>query len=429
MNAIKSYRERLPTNLGTAVDISRAGSLFIRALEPILHGDDIAFVVKFRDDYDPDRLWAAYDSLVRQNPALQVAFSSFGKSFSWVQIDSAELNAALERQRKRFYQLFSFEELLSPAHALTPPLPIRISQMEDRQICFQISHALSNGRSALQWIIYWLAAANGESVPIGQTKGRFDPTAPLTGLALLPLYLFNYLARAGLKQARKTVDLTHGKTPIPHDNGYASRAYSFSEPETNRILAKARALGLSFQQYMCLAVAEAMLSAQPEKSRVCIAVPTDLARYLPDLPRTVPGNYTGSMTVQLRRRAPLQSQIVRQFGWFRWGVDYWLTRLVSALSLSEQRLLNNMIRIASLPVHRRGPFQTISCAVSNVGTVAVPPTWGIESGYGTTKTQTIFFTVGILSGRLSANVTFARDLYDPEEVFPVADAAFANLVR
>ena len=70
---------------------------------------------------------------------------------------------------------------------------------------------------------------------------------------------------------------------------------------------------------MCLTVAEAMLSAQPEKSRVCIAVPTDLARYSPGLPRTVPGNYTGSLIVQLRRGAPLQSQITRQFGWFRRG--------------------------------------------------------------------------------------------------------------
>ncbi|MGH3632755.1 hypothetical protein [Mycobacterium sp.] len=419
----------MPINLETAVDVSRAGSLFIRAMEPMLHGDDMALVVKFRHNYDPDRLWASYDSLVRQNPALQVVFRSFGQSFSWVPIDSAELNIALDRQRERFSQLFSFEELLSPAHALMPPLPVRISQMGDREVCFQMSHALSNGRGAVQWIMYWLAAANGESVPVSQTAGRFDSTAPLTGIALLPLYILGYLAQAGLKQARKTVDLTHGKTPIPHDNGYASRTYSFSEPETNRILAKARALDFSLQQYMCLTVAEAMLSAQPEKSRVSIAVPTDLARYLPGLPRVAPGNYTGSMVVQLRRGVPLQSQIARQFGWFRLGIDYWLARLAAALSRNEQRFLNNLVRIASLPVHRRGPFQNISCVVSNVGVVATPANWGIESSYGTTKTQTIFFTVWILNGRLSANVTFARDLYDPEEVFPVADAAMANLGR
>ena len=57
----------------TAVEIGRVASLAIRAMEPMLHGDDMAFVVKFRDNYDPDRLWASYDSLVRQNPALQVA--------------------------------------------------------------------------------------------------------------------------------------------------------------------------------------------------------------------------------------------------------------------------------------------------------------------------------------------------------------------
>src|ERR1700758_5058664 len=314
---IRSYPGCLPINLEIAVDVGRVGSLFIRALEPMVHGDDIAFVVKFRDNYDPDRLWASYESLLRQNPALQVVLRPFDKSFSWVPIDATELNVALDRQRQRFPQFLSFEELLSPAHALTPPLPVRISQMGDREVCFQMSHALSNGRGVLQWFMYWLAAANGESVPVGQTAGRFHSTAPLIGLALLPFYLLGYFVRAGLNQARQTVDLTRGKTPIPHDNGYASRTYRFAEPDTNLILEKARALELTLQQYICLAVAEAMLAAQPEKSRVCIAVPTDLARYSPGLPRTVPGNYAGSLTVQLRRGAPLQSQIARQFGWVR----------------------------------------------------------------------------------------------------------------
>jgi hypothetical protein len=299
--------------------------------------------------------------------------------------------------------------------------------MEGGEVCFQMSHALSNGRGALEWILYWLAAANGESVPVGQAAGRFDSTAPLTGLALLPFYLLGYLAKAGLNPGRKTVDLTHGKTPIPHDNGYASQTYSFSEPESTRILAKARALDLSLEQYVCLAVAEAMLSAQPEKSRVCILVPTDLARYSPGLPRTVPGNYTGSLIVQLRRGAPLQSQIARQFGWFRRGVDYWLLRLLSAVTLTGQTFVNKLARTASVPIQRRGAFQNASCAVSNVGVVTLPAIWGIESGYGTTKTQTIFFLVGIVNGCLTINVTFARDLYDPEEVFRVADAALGSL--
>ncbi len=409
------------------MEVGRVATLRIRALEPMLRGDDIAFIGKFDDNYDPDRLWASYESLVRQNPALQVVLRPFGESFSWVPIDSAELNAALDHQRQHFRQLFSFEELLSPAHALMPPLPVRLSQMGDREICFQMSHALSNGRGVLQWIVCWLAAANGVSVPVGETTGRFKSTAPLTGLALLPFYLLGYLAKAGLNYARETVDLTHGKTPIPHDNGYVSRTYRFSEPETNRILANARALDLSLYQYMCLAVAEAMLSAQPEKSRVCIAVPTDLARYSPGFPRSVPGNYTGSLIVQLRRGAPLQPQIARQFGWLRVGIDYWLNRLVAAISRGEQGFLNNGARGASLPVHRRGPFGNFSCTVTNLGDVTTPASWGIEWGTGTTKTQTIFFGVGTFNGRFIATVTFARDLFEPEEVFRVADAALGGL--
>lgn len=423
------HRGCLPIDLETAVDVGRIGSLSIRAMEPIVGGDDIAFVLKFAD-YDPDRLWAAYESLLRQNPALQVVLRPVGNSFSWVTIDSEELNTGLDHQRQRFQQLFSLEELLSPAHALTSVLPVRISQMGDKTVCFQISHALSTGRSALQWIEYWLAAANGESARVAQTAGNFDSTAPLTGLTLLPFYLLGWSARAGRNHERETVDLTHGKTPIRHDNGYASRTYLFSESETDGILAKARALELSLTQYICVVVADALLSAQPEKSRVCIAVVTDLARYSPGLPCTVHGNYTGNLTVQLRRGTPLRSQIARQFGWLRWGVDYWLTWVAGVFTRSEQELVNNVARIASLPFRQRGPFQNISCAVTNIGAIKSPAIVAqVESGTGTTKSQSILFTVFRVHGRLTINVTFARDLYDPDEVFRVADAVRSDIAR
>ncbi|WP_131812168.1 hypothetical protein [Mycobacterium mantenii] len=422
----------MPINLESDMDVGRVGSLLIHALEPVLRGEDIAFVVTFREGYDPDRLWASYESLVRRNPALQVALKPVGNSYSWESIDSAELTAALDQQRAHFSQPFSFEELLLPAHALRPPLPIQISRVGDREVCFQMSHAFTSGRGALQWIEYWLAATDGECAAVDQKvdhpAGRFRSTAPLVGLALLPFYFLSFLARAGLKQARKTVDLTHGKTPIPHDKGYASRTYRFSEQETTRILDKAHALGLSLHQYVCLAVGEAMLSAHPEKSRVCIAVPTDLARYAPGLPHTVPGNFTGSLSVQLRRGAPLHSQVARQFRWFRWGIDYWLTRVIGFLSANQQKLLKTGARAASLPVLHRGPFQDVSCAVTNIGSIKSPAICAqVESGTGTTKSQTVLFTVFRLHGRLTGNVTFARDLYDTDEVFAIADAALAKL--
>lgn len=410
------------------MDVSRVASLNIRALEPILRGDEITFVMKFRDGYDPNDLWAAYETLVRQNPGLQLALKPAGRSFEWVRIGSTELNAALERQRQFFTRFFSLEDLLSPAHAMSPELPVRISQMGDKEVCFQISHTLTNGRGAIQWIDHWLTIANGDSVPPAPTAARIDNRVPKAGLALVPPYLLRYLMRAGLKHARETVDLTHGKTPVPHDRGYATRMYSFSELETSRIIGRAHDLGMSVHQYVCLAVAEAMLHAQPEKSRVSIVIPTDLARYSPDSPRSVPGNYTGGLAIQLRRDKPLQPQIERQFGWFRYGVDYWLPWMVGALFSNEQRLVKKHATDALIPVTGRGPFQNVSCAVSNVGDIKLPAICErIESGTGTTKSQFIFFTIGRLKGRFFGSVTFPRDLYDAEEVFRVADFAMARL--
>ena len=90
------------------MEVGRVATLRIRALEPMFRGDDIAFIGRFDDNYDPDRFWASYESLVRQNPALQVVLRPFGKSFSWVPIDSAELNAALDYQRQRFSPVIHF---------------------------------------------------------------------------------------------------------------------------------------------------------------------------------------------------------------------------------------------------------------------------------------------------------------------------------
>lgn len=410
------------------MDVGRVASLTIRALEPVLRGDDMAFVMKFRDGYEPNQLWAAYESVLRDNPALQLVLKPTGKSFSWTPIAATELDAALERQRRRFTQVLTLEDLLSPAHAMTPELPVRISQMGDKDVCFQISHVLTNGRGALQWIDQWLAIVGGERVPPTPLVDQIDCKAPRVGLFLLPPYLLRFLTQAGVRQGRTTVDLTHGRTPVPHDQGYASRMYSFSVLETSRIIARARFLEMSVHQYVCLAVAEAMLSAQPAKTRVSIAIPTDLARYSPESPRTVPGNYTGGLAVQLRRGAPLQPQIARQFRWFRYGVDYWLPWVLGALAGNEQKLLRRLARSATIPVSRRGPFRNITCAVSNVGDIKLPAICErIESGTGTTKTQTVFFTIGRLNGRFLANVTFARDLYDAEEVFRVADSAMGRL--
>ena len=135
-----------------------------------------------------------------------------------------------------------------------------------------MSHALSNGRGALHWVVCWVAAANGESVPVSETAGRF--IRPPRESDWLCCRSISWVFRTGGSEPRpRNSRLDPWQAPIPLEAATRPGLIGFSEPDTNRILAEARALDLSLTQYLCVSAAEAMLSAQPEKSRVCIAVP------------------------------------------------------------------------------------------------------------------------------------------------------------
>jgi hypothetical protein len=103
---------------------------------------------------------------------------------------------------------------------------------------------------------------------------------------------------------------------------YAEWTYLLTSEETERVLKQSAEADLTVTENLCRAMATALLEAQPEKSRVCISVPTDLgtqAALSPDMA----GNYTGALIVQLFRDQPLDSQIRRAFRWGRCGVHYW----------------------------------------------------------------------------------------------------------
>jgi hypothetical protein len=242
-------------------------------------------------------------------------------------------------------------------------------------------------------------------------------------------YVAEFLLLCGWRPGCNSVDLTHGKLPAAGCAEFSVKKYAFTPEETEQALQRCRSLRLTVSQAVCAALAEALFAAQPDKSRACISVPTDLGPFLPEHPRTSPGNYTGSLIVQLRRGTALEIQIRRAFRWLSRGIDYWLPRTLGALALSERALSETFARTAALPIPERGPFENLSCAMSNLGTIQLPVMRRqLHSISVTGRTQTILVCVVSLNGRMSVEVSAARSLFDPAEVFGVTDRAVAQLL-
>jgi len=53
-------------------------------------------------------------------------------------------------------------------------------------------------------------------------------------------------------------------------------------------------------------VAEVLFDLYPDKNRILMSIPTDLREVLPWIPPNLPGNFTGSLVVQLFRESDLQ---------------------------------------------------------------------------------------------------------------------------
>jgi hypothetical protein len=241
-------------------------------------------------------------------------------------------------------------------------------------------------------------------------------------------YLASFAWRAGVNASNSTVDLSRGRKPGLSRQEYAVWTYLLTAEETQSALKRSSEAGLSVTENLCRVMAIVLLEAQPQKSRVCISVPTDLSAYAATFSPETPGNFTGSLIVQLWRGRPLDVQVRRAFQWARHGVHYWTPWLLGRTAGKEARLTDRFLRQAQQPVPARAPFENFSCAVSSVGVIQGRYLQQyLASISATTRTQTIFLCAITLNGCMSVEVSVSHDLYNSIEVAVVTDRAVALL--
>jgi hypothetical protein len=254
------------------------------------------------------------------------------------------------------------------------------------------------------------------------------------------IYLLSFLWRSGRTASAETVDLTHGQQPGEHGSGYRVRTYIFSPEETAKVIRKSKIMGQTVSEFLCAAIAKIFFKAQPERNRLCISVPVDLR---PELRQGThcyqatpcyqgmscyqgipcsPGNYTGSLIIQLFRHENIDRQTRDAFVWAKRKVPYGLVRLVSLTAPYESKLKERFEKQAARPIPARAPLENFTFAFSNLGIINSPILGELIeriSVHG--KTQTVFFGILTFNDRLTIEVCIANDLFQPDEVFRLTD--------
>lgn len=392
------------------------------------------FTLTFAEPFDQERLLDSFERLVWSRESLRVRFVEVGSGYQWIPFSDADVRRCLTYQRRQFEQPVARETLFREYLPTNMALPLRVARLDEQRLVLVVNHVFGNGLTTLYWLEEWLRLYSGETQPSESSedaspKGFLSSVIEaISGLMWLSCYLIQFVSRAGRRAGQETVDLSRGIRPAPHQKGYAVKTYSMSEQETEAAIKRSRSLGLSVTEAICAAMAEALLESQPDKSRVCISVPTDLGAFIPKFSRERPGNYTGSLILQIFRERETKAQVRSGFQWVRRRVNYWLPRLLGTFAGSERKLRASFAQKAALPIPDRAPFENFSCAVSGVGVIRERLIRKyLHSISAHTRTQTIFVCAMTINGRMTLEVSVPRDLFDAEEAFRVTDAAAALL--
>jgi len=415
------------------MDIGRIGSLFVHSVETRLGGNAIRLTAEFHTPIDPARLARAFRDLITSTASLRQRLDPDG----WTPMRADDVQTAVNEQAELLTTVVDASDAYSEYRPTNVGLPIRLAIIAPCRLVLSLNHAVGNGKAAFAHLEALLRAYDGaererESVALSPRAARSPRGVHrAAGVTAAAWYLIGFVARAGLGAARTTVDLSRGRMPAPDGGGCAVWTYHLDAEDTGRVLAGAKAAGLTVTGRLCQAMSEVLLGAQPDRSRVCISVPTDVTALAGLSAAAAPGNFTGSLILQVFRSADpasVASQVRRAFRWTTRNVHYWVPWLVGQLTRQEARLAGRFLAQARRPIPARAPFENYSCAVSSVGVITGPMTRRyLTTVSAHTWTQTIMVCAITLDGRMTLEASMPRDLYDPAEVAAVTDMVVARL--
>lgn len=417
------------------MDVGKVATLYIHGSERAVAGNEMYLTAVLRRPYSVEGVQRAYRRFIDENPAIASKFVEF----TWRPFTDEERESRLSIELRELAYLRDPAAVHDAYYPTNERLPFRIVRVGEATLVFCVNHAFANGKGLIAWVSrFFETYANeiGEPLPPREPPAvapapsalrRF--VAAVVGVWWAFAYLVAFIWRAGKDAAVDTVDLGRPNGEPLCRSGFVVRTLRFSADETTRLSAAARARALTVGQYLAATLTDLFFEAQPDRRRVCISMPLDLRSELPHLPLQAIGNYTGSLVVQVDRSDEGGSQIKRAYRWLARRVPYFLTWLVGATT-TESKLFARFAAQATRPNLARAPLENFTFALSNLGRIDDPVLERFVADLsGHTRTQTIFVAVMTLNGRLSLEVSFARDLYPAEAVFGLLDRLPVRLLE
>jgi len=423
------------------------GALFFHAVEDLVKANDIVLTLQLREAMDAEALAQAFGRQVRSRPTLAstLQLEPVAAGHGWERLDEKRLDSLLEQQLLAMVSgAAESPEVFFPTNSV---LPYRVRLTDPRRLELRISHLLTNGQGALFWANDLLSMMHGEWVELPQPAGpgsRWRRCVTVLRETFWSLaWTASFLAAAGWRASSNTVDLSHGGEPLPMGGGFFRARRVLSAEQSRALVGQAREQGRRVSSVLLSALSAELLAARPEQDQVCIVMPDDLLAARPDVARSDPGNHTGALLARLRRGLGLResqpgaadlrglaSQADTAMQWSRRGVAAGTTRLAD-LTLRDERQLRQQLRAAAAkPLSARGPFESASCVLSNLGArrefgrLSDACEWISVTSFG----QPPILSALDISGRVAFELSASNDLFDGAEMQRLLDGFVARLL-
>ncbi|MFT7463174.1 MAG: hypothetical protein ACI9EF_001518 [Pseudohongiellaceae bacterium] len=441
------------------MDSARVGALFFQTIEDLVGASDLLLTMELREALDERALVRAYERQVRARSTLRsrLRLEPVDKGHGWERLDDEQLQPLLAQQ---LICMTSAEpETPEVFHPINSVLPYRVRLVEPRRLEVRISHLLTNGQGLLFWgddLLSWLGDAPAELAAAPARPAGWRRAAQVCRETFWSLaWIRSFLKQVKRDGPTKIVDLSDGRPGLPMVRGFARMRRVLSEEQSRTLVAAAREAGRSVTSMMLSALSAEWLGRRPAADQVSVVMPADLLASRPGVSRSDPGNHTGGMVARLKRAdvrggagaaspdsaspdgasdisgaQDLAAQADGALRWFHRGVPAGATRLADMPLKDEQQFREQLRAGAGKPLVDRGPFESSSCVMSNLGArrefarLNEACVWASATSFG----QPPILTALAISGRVAIELTVSLDLFERAEMESVLEGFVERLL-
>lgn len=410
--------------------VQLAGSYFL-GTEEFISSNNMRATVVLKEKINSEKLIRSYRELILENRLLQTKIIECPEKnkFEWGQFSLEELEKMLDFEEEKLSKKYDKDTLLREYYPTNTRIPFNISTVDEYTVVITMNHIIANGRCLIFWIQKWLQYYEGDKqksldeqiIDTDLWHQIVRMMKKVSAFLWLPIFITEFIFRAGRNAGKGTVDLSYGKTPHKNNN-YATKSYSFSKDETEKILLLCKAKKMTLTEYTCGILVKGLFQHVPDKKRIVISMPMDIHSLSPYSMENTYGNLIASLPAQIFQGREIDKQVKNVFRWFKRGLPYSLSYLAAAVSVSYEKVKTQWLEQSKKPIPERSPLGDFSLTYSNLGVISYPVMERlVDSIYFSFKSQSILLASSTISGKLSMKVSLSKDLYDDEEVFKLFD--------